>query len=63
MPAHARMAGANDALGEDYVDEEEDEDTGGGEDGGCDLEWNVFWEGDGGDAKDAGADAGHAKCC
>ena len=61
VPAGVGVGGADDALGEDEVDDEEEDDAGGDQDLRGDGEADVGLVGGPGDAQDAAQDAGHAE--
>lgn len=60
-PADTRLVGAQDALGEHQVDDEEEQHAGVGEDGGGDGDGHVVRVVGPDDAHDVGADAGHGE--
>ena len=61
VPARVGVGGADDALGEDDVDDEEEDHPGGDKDLGGDGETDVGLVGGPSDAQDAAHDAGHAE--
>lgn len=61
VPAAVRVGGSDDALGEDEVDDEEEDDACGYEDGGGDGDGHVGRITAPDDTHDAGDDTGHAE--
>lgn len=60
-PAKSRVVGAQHALDENQVDDEEDDDACVGEDAGCDGDLGVLWFGGPDDAHNICDEAGHAE--